>query len=157
MWSHSTGRGKPYFLHESISQPEFLFLSILVMFVLLFIPDAESGSNLNSWLMLSVSVPCRRGGRCVWLMKKQPKTETNTGSFFFFCEVCLVIGGVSEEKSTAALGPRSQLLWSCLLYLGVCDPDPVCSFVLFCLNETRNFQTLVWGWEENREGWLIRK
>lgn len=62
MWIQKTGWGKPYLLHESISQPEFLFFSIPVMFVPLFIPDAESGSNLNSWPILSVSPPWRRWG-----------------------------------------------------------------------------------------------
>lgn len=69
MWTQKMGWGKPYFLHESIPQPEFLFLSIPVMFVPLFIPDGESGSNLNSWPMLSVSPPRGRGKWCVWLMK----------------------------------------------------------------------------------------
>lgn len=43
MWTLKTGWGKPYFLHESISQPEFLFLSIPDVFVSLFTPGTERG------------------------------------------------------------------------------------------------------------------
>lgn len=71
MWTQQTGWGKAYFLHESISQPEFLFLSIPVMFVPLFIPAAERGVWKQFKQLADAecfSTP-KGGKRCVGLMK----------------------------------------------------------------------------------------
>lgn len=85
-----------------------------------------SGGNLNSWPVLVVSPPWGGGwglfgggGVRIWLMKNS-SNWTHTGSFSFQRFVWLSKGFL-EEKSTADLRLRSQLLWSCLLYVGIPD------------------------------------
>lgn len=128
MWTQKTGWGKPYFLHESISQPEFLFLSIPVMFVPLFIPDAErreSGSNLNSWPKLSVSPPW--GGETLRLTdEKQLKPNPRRllfvrGLFGHRRGFGGKVNSCSHAAVTASLimfvvhqGPQS---WSCMVFV----------------------------------------
>lgn len=101
------------------------------MFVALFIPDAEQVWKQFKQLANAECFSTLRGGTVRLTDKKQ--LEPNQQRFLFFFR--LTIKGASEEESKADLRLWSPLLWSCLLYIRVCESVSSLYCVMFKRNQ----------------------